>query len=382
MPDHVDGNSCGTAGSLWLNGAHPTVEDGVVTHGVCGSWVNNCWYIYSDPIKVKACPGVYYVYEFVKPTFCSGAYCADPCYKYTALDDPWRSPDYQYSYIGYIDMCDRDVNWVGWYRLFINGQSAQMPDTCVDASSCGTAATLWLNGTHPTVEDGVVTRDVCGNWVNNCCTFQSKSIKVKACSGGFYVYEFVGPNVCNLAYCADPCYKYTALDDPWRSPDYQYSYIGYIDMCDRDVNWVGWYRLFINGQSAQMPDTCVDASSCGTAATLWLNGTHPTVEDGVVTRDVCGNWVNNCCTFQSKSIKVKACSGGFYVYEFVGPNVCNLAYCAEDIVGLRAKLSSFSDLTDTGNVQVILQQIKQELVKYGLPNSVELKLGKVQKIKP
>uniref|UniRef100_A0A8C1NX43 Uncharacterized protein n=1 Tax=Cyprinus carpio TaxID=7962 RepID=A0A8C1NX43_CYPCA len=54
----------------------------------------------------------------------------------------------------------------------------------------------------------------------------------------------------------------------------------------------------------------------------------------------------------------------------------------EYITGLQAKLSSFSDLTDTGNIQTVLQQIKQELVKYGLPNSIELKLRKVQKIKP
>ncbi|XP_058650161.1 uncharacterized protein LOC131551331 isoform X2 [Onychostoma macrolepis] len=53
----------------------------------------------------------------------------------------------------------------------------------------------------------------------------------------------------------------------------------------------------------------------------------------------------------------------------------------EYIIGLQAKLSSFSDLTDTGNLQTVLQQIKQELVKYGLPN-VELTLRKVQKIKP
>ncbi|XP_042624047.1 sushi, nidogen and EGF-like domain-containing protein 1 [Cyprinus carpio] len=37
---------------------------------------------------------------------------------------------------------------------------------------------------------------------------------------------------------------------------------------------------------------------------------------------------------------------------------------------------------DTGNIQIILQRIKQELVKYGLPNSVELKLRKLQRTKP
>ncbi len=77
-----------------------------------------------------------------------------------------------------------------------------------------------------------------------------------------------------------------------------------------------------------MPDTCVDEYSCGTHAPLWLNGGHPTVEDGVVTRDVCGHYDNNCCSFQSNPIKVKACPGDYYVYEFVKPAFCFLAYCA------------------------------------------------------
>ncbi len=123
----------------------------------------------------------------------------------------------------------------------------------------------------------------------------------------------------------DPCNNYNVLDDPWRATNNQYnSEI----MCDCEVSWNGWYRLFIQGQSVQMPDTCVDENSCGTHAPLWLNGGHPTVEDGVVTRDVCGHWDNNCCYFQSNPIKVKACPGNYFVYEFVKPTFCSLAYCA------------------------------------------------------
>ncbi|XDV44016.1 hypothetical protein PO909_012380 [Leuciscus waleckii] len=105
-------------------------------------------------------------------------------------------------------------------------------------------------------------------------------------------------------------------------------------MCDAWVSWNGWYCLFIQGQSVQMPDTCVDEYSCGTHAPLWLNGGHPTVEDGVVTRDVCGHWDNNCCYFQSNPIKVKACPGDYYVYEFVSPTTCSLAYCAASHIKL------------------------------------------------
>ncbi|XP_059377145.1 deleted in malignant brain tumors 1 protein-like [Carassius carassius] len=79
----------------------------------------------------------------------------------------------------------------------------------------------------------------------------------------------------------DPCYSYTVLDEPWRATDYQNDSVL---MCDRNVNWFGWYRLFIHGQSAQMPNMCIDEYKCGTHAPLWLNGQHPKAKDGVVTR--------------------------------------------------------------------------------------------------
>ncbi|XP_059386333.1 uncharacterized protein LOC132121166 [Carassius carassius] len=52
------------------------------------------------------------------------------------------------------------------------------------------------------------------------------------------------------------------------------------------------------------------------------------------------------------------------------------------VIGFRVRLKSLLDLTNSTNTNTVLQQIKQELVKYGLPNNVELKLRKVQRIKP
>ncbi|XP_016101336.1 uncharacterized protein [Sinocyclocheilus grahami] len=401
MPDSCVGSGmCGTDKPLWLNGPHPQLEDGVVTRQVCGSTWNDCCDYKSHPIRVKACTGNYYVYEFVRPLLCS-SYCADvsslssptsttsptatvavippesitppvtdtalhfdPCYSYTVLDDPWRATDNRYTFNL---MCDAYVSWVGWYRLFIHGQSVQMPDTCVDRLSCGTHAPLWLNGPHPRIEDGVVTRDVCGHWWNNCCGFQSNPIRVKACPDNYYVYEFVSPSFCYGTYCADvsnnsisiptftpettlaeafridPCYNYTALDDPWRATDNHNSY-----NCDASVNWDGWYRLFIAGQDAQMPETCVNQFSCGTVAPLWLNGQHPRVEDGVVTRHVCGHWNDDCCNYVFNPMKVKACPGNYYVYEFMNPVFCNVAYCSE-VTNIR-----YTDVTPhttpTGNL--------------------------------
>ncbi len=118
------------------------------------------------------------------------------------------------------------------------------------------------------------------------------------------------------------------LDNPWRATSNSHS----SSMCDSSVTWHGWYRLFINGLSAQIPETCVATYRCGTAAPLWLHGGHPTVEDGVVTRDVCSHWGINCCYYRSFPIKVKACPGNYYVYELVSPTICNSAYCAGDYI--------------------------------------------------
>ncbi|KAG1930473.1 sushi, nidogen and EGF-like domain-containing protein [Pimephales promelas] len=50
-----------------------------------------------------------------------------------------------------------------------------------------------------------------------------------------------------------------------------------------------------------------------------------------------------------------------------------------NVIGLQMKLSSFLDLTQSGNIEIVLQQIKQVLVNNNLPSNIELKLRKVQK---
>ncbi|XP_056114045.1 sushi, nidogen and EGF-like domain-containing protein 1 [Rhinichthys klamathensis goyatoka] len=51
----------------------------------------------------------------------------------------------------------------------------------------------------------------------------------------------------------------------------------------------------------------------------------------------------------------------------------------ENVIGLQLKLSSFLDLTQPGNAEFVLQQIKQELVNRGVSSSFEMKLRKVKK---
>uniref|UniRef100_A0A8C1TX19 ZP domain-containing protein n=1 Tax=Cyprinus carpio TaxID=7962 RepID=A0A8C1TX19_CYPCA len=348
--------ACGGFSSLWLAGSHPRLEDGVVTRDIYGSYFEQCSYYRSDPIQVKACPGNYYVYKFTRPDLSipSPAYCSvafqnissDPCYNYKSLDRPWRANNESGNRI-----CDYSFSWNGWYRLFYRGMNIQLPETCVSSYRCNTQVPLWLNGPHPRTEDGVVIREVCGGtYGTQCCDYKPRPIRVKACPGNYYVYELVRPNSWCAGYCTstvititqslrfttpsvDPCYNYNSLDETWRATNNSYN----SSNIRRDY-FQGWYRLFYNGQSAQMPESCVNQYMCGTYYPMWLNGSHPRLEDGVVTRQVCGSGWSGCCTYKSLPIQVKACPGNYYVYEFVRPIFLG-AYCA-DVTRLSAASST------------------------------------------
>ncbi len=145
-----------------------------------------------------------------------------------------------------------------------------------------------------------------------------------------FSFYFFPPIVPFSTPSVDPCYNYTSLDEPWRATDNSYyNNYYYNTMCDYNVEWNGWYRMFNNSQNAQMPESCVNQGMCGTYYPLWLNGTHPQLEDGVVTRQVCASSWGNCCTYTSHPIRVKACPGNYYVYKFVKPMECG-AYCTGD----------------------------------------------------
>nr|CBN81696.1 Uromodulin [Dicentrarchus labrax] len=122
----------------------------------------------------------------------------------------------------------------------------------------------------------------------------------------------------------DPCFHHTVLDQAWRATNSTSKF----KMCDRNVKWKGWYRLFYKGRSIQMPERCVPVNKCGTHSPLWLVGRHPKRRQGIVTRNVCGHWKKNCCAFRSTPIQVKKCRGNYYVYKFNQPSSCYLAYCA------------------------------------------------------
>nr|XP_020511365.2 deleted in malignant brain tumors 1 protein-like isoform X3 [Labrus bergylta] len=126
--------------------------------------------------------------------------------------------------------------------------------------------------------------------------------------------------------CADPCQEYTVLNDDWRSTNNTSTQNLH---CDRNVDWQGWYRLFLGQTSAHIPERCVAENSCGTEGPLWLKTPHPTQSGQIVSRTVCNSWSGRCCRFSSHTIHVKLCYGNYFVYKLVQPSTCSLAYCAE-----------------------------------------------------
>jgi len=86
-----------------------------------------------------------------------------------------------------------------WYR-FQGAAGDRLPHRCVLMWRCGTRHAGWLNCTHPTFAEGVVTRRVCFSGRRSCCRW-SYIIKVKNCSS-YYVYQLQRVPY-NLGYCGN-----------------------------------------------------------------------------------------------------------------------------------------------------------------------------------
>ncbi|KAM7451618.1 hypothetical protein ABFA07_000937 [Porites harrisoni] len=340
---------CGTHAPGWLEGGHPTVAQGIASRKVCYHWSSGCCQ-WSNYIRVRNC-GAFYVYELKRTPACSLRYCGIPneCEDYETLNQPDRA-------MGNTDQsrlrCDQRApdNIVDgkWHRL-IGNSGTKIPESCVPMRRCGTHAPGWLNGTHPQLQEGQVNRKVCYHWSSRCCNWQN-NIKVRSC-GDFYVYNLIKPPHCWLRYCGDnntgspitsppptttkaptttpapnPCSNYHVLDGFNRS-------VANTDQknlrCDqRHLHPLpAWYR-FSGEAGYRMPTSCVPKLRCGTHAPGWLNGSHPSVGEGIVTRRVCYHWGSRCCNWQN-DIQIQNC-GAFYVYRLVKPPACWLRYCGNN----------------------------------------------------
>jgi len=117
------------------------------------------------------------------------------------------------------------------------------------------------------------------------------------------------------------CVRYTAIVDETRDVK---NYNNYFWKNDRNLA-EGWFR-FVSGK--RMNTKCANHNYCQTGYIGWLNGKHPSVEEGRVTRRVCFSYTtSSCCNYQTY-IKVLNC-GSFYVYKLKPTPQNNLRYCAE-----------------------------------------------------
>ena len=123
----------------------------------------------------------------------------------------------------------------------------------------------------------------------------------------------------------DPCYKYQNLTDVIRKSSYITPIHGQ-SFCD-NLLIEGWYR-FVGAAGTKMPTTRVPAYRCGTDYTGWLDGAHPTVEDGVVRRMVCFSNRSTGCKY-SADIFVKNC-GSYFIYRLFRTTACDSRYCGTD----------------------------------------------------
>ena len=100
--------------------------------------------------------------------------------------------------------------------------------------------------------------------------------------------------------------------------------LGGIIKCDSHLS--EWYR-FEGAAGIKMHESCTNNyNSCGTIAPRYLNGAHPSQDDGIVSRTVCF-YAGRCCSY-SRSVNVINCAGLYYVYELNGTPSCPSQYCS------------------------------------------------------
>ncbi|XP_078062376.1 uromodulin-like [Mustelus asterias] len=250
----------------------------------------------------------------------------DPCKDHTVLDDTWRSADCKEKEYSDKGMCDQQLD-EGWYWFKSSG-GWKIPETPVAPGHCSTHRSGWLQGSHPTLEQGEVNGTVCFNWDGNPCSWE-REIKIKNCSS-YFVYELKPTQGCEAAYCTDPnsaltepCVDHTVLNQPWRSSDCTETECVGQRQCDKDLVY-GWYRFNSSG-GWKIPETPVAPGHCSTPRPGWLQGSHPTLEQGEVNRTVCFLKDEEMCEWK-REIKIKNCSS-YFVYELKPTQGCEAAYC-------------------------------------------------------
>lgn len=98
-------------------------------------------------------------------------------------------------------------------------------------------------------------------------------------------------------------------------------------LCDNKLG-PGWFR-FLGAAGKVMPTKCISWKSCGTLRPGWLNGGHPRMEDGKVSRKVNFRSIDNCA-FKTTTIQVRNCGSFFVYYLHNAPSGGCHRYCGTD----------------------------------------------------
>ncbi|CAH3189906.1 unnamed protein product, partial [Porites evermanni] len=225
------------------------------------------------------------------------------CYNYTCFKVMLFDKKPLCVYFFYLDECTTgyhscDVNSVcqntlGSYKCSCNAGYTGDGKPCNDIDECST-------NSHSCDVNAV-----CSNTVGSYAC---------ACKAGFTGDGFT----CTVS----ECQNYGSLNNA----DRKITYGRPNNYCDRAIG-PGWFR-FEGSAGTRMPTSCPPTNRCNTDATGWLNGGHPTVADGQVSRQVCFHWTSGCCEW-STTIKVRNC-GLYYVYYLSSTPTCHLRYCGTD----------------------------------------------------
>lgn len=118
------------------------------------------------------------------------------------------------------------------------------------------------------------------------------------------------------------CQNYQTLTGADRKTSYRT--VGKNGIADR--MGPGWFR-FQGAAGTRMATSCPPLYRCNTNAPGWLNGGHPTLADGQVTKQVCFNWHGRCC-YDTINVEVRNC-GSYYVY-YLRVHGGTTRYCGSD----------------------------------------------------
>ncbi|XP_078661742.1 uncharacterized protein LOC144905822 [Branchiostoma floridae x Branchiostoma belcheri] len=124
--------------------------------------------------------------------------------------------------------------------------------------------------------------------------------------------------------------EHHVLDEPWRN--FGRGFSGFNCYSGRNINGE-WYRFMGSAGSQMLARNPERYYTCGATYPMWMNGTHPTVADGEVSRQLCRYRGSSYPCRWPATIQVKACRAGYYVYKLHRTGSCHYGYCG--VTGVR-----------------------------------------------